>query len=390
VDELECQQDVRQSQDGCCYFPTRREYTLHYLIDNEIDLSLLDARYTNDDTGTPAYDPAVLLKIILYAYSRGITSSRKIEQCCRESMIFMALSADTQPHFTPIADFIATLDQEITKLFLDVLLVCDELGLIGKEMFAVDGCKLPSNASKEGSGTKGDLTKRKEKMERAIRQIVKRHRQIDETETDRDSVEQEQRYAQTLKENVTKIKAWFRHHDDKPGKRGKPVKSTITENESAKMKTFHRIIQGYDGVAIVDAKHQVIVHAEAFGVLKEHDLVQPMVEATRKSLTVINSDRDVFQKNKTHPRQWLSHQKEHADAHGAGHRRLRSGHAVQKTGPPVCGYRPLQRALQKRPGRVLRDKRLIQEKGLYDECGQRKPEANLRACAVSGVRSHRR
>ena len=96
--------------------PGTFEYTLHYLIDNEIDLSFFDTRYCNDDTGAPAYDPAVLLKIILYAYSRGITSSRKIEQLCRENIIFIALSADTQPHFTTIADFIATLDQEIIDL----------------------------------------------------------------------------------------------------------------------------------------------------------------------------------------------------------------------------------------------------------------------------------
>ena len=129
--------------------PGTFEYTLHYLIDNEIDLSVFDLRYQNDETGAPAYDPAILLKIILYAYSRGITSSRKIAQCCRENIIFMALSADTQPHFTTIADFISSVDQEIIRLFLEVLLICDEMGLIGKEMFAVDGCKLPSNASKE-------------------------------------------------------------------------------------------------------------------------------------------------------------------------------------------------------------------------------------------------
>ena len=63
--------------------PGTFEYTLHYLIDNEIDLSIFDLRYKNDETGAPAYDPAILLKIILYAYSRGITSSRKIAQCCR-------------------------------------------------------------------------------------------------------------------------------------------------------------------------------------------------------------------------------------------------------------------------------------------------------------------
>ncbi len=156
--------------------PGTFEYSLHYLIDNEIDLSLFDLRYRNDETGAPAYDPAILLKIILYAYSRGITSSRKIAQCCRENIIFMALSADTSPHFTTIADFISALNEEIIGLFLEVLMICDEMGLIGKEMFAVDGCKLPSNASKEWSGTKGDLEKKKEKMEKAIRQIVKRYR----------------------------------------------------------------------------------------------------------------------------------------------------------------------------------------------------------------------
>ncbi|MBI5188892.1 MAG: transposase [Nitrospirae bacterium] len=96
------------------------EYTLSYLIDDEVDISIFEDRYRNDETGAPAYDPALLLKIILYAYSRGITSSRKIAQCCRENIIFMALSADTQPHFTTMADFIASLDQEIIRLFLEV------------------------------------------------------------------------------------------------------------------------------------------------------------------------------------------------------------------------------------------------------------------------------
>ena len=65
------------------------------------------------------------------------------------------------PHFTTIADFIATLDTEIINLFLEVLLVCDELNLIGKELFAIDGVKLPSNASKEWSGTKEDFTRKR-------------------------------------------------------------------------------------------------------------------------------------------------------------------------------------------------------------------------------------
>ncbi len=168
------------------------------MIDKKIDLSVFDERYQNDETGAPAYDPAILLKIILYAYSKGITSSREIAQCCRENVIFMALSADTKPHFTTIADFISSAGQEVIKLFLQVLLYCDELGLIGKEMFAVDGCKMPSNASKEWSGTKEELRHKKEKMEKAVRQIIGRHREMDKKDKGDETIKRERHYVETI------------------------------------------------------------------------------------------------------------------------------------------------------------------------------------------------
>jgi len=263
--------------------PGTFEHTLHYLIDQEIDLSIFEDRYRNDETGAPAYDPAILLKIILYAYSRGITSSRKIAQCCQENILFMALSADTRPHFTTIADFIASLDREVLQLFLEVLMICDAMGLIGKEMFAVDGCKMPSNASKEWSGTKEELQHKKEKMEKAIRQMMRRHREMDARQTDEEALAQEEQYVETLKQKAQKIREWLKENDDKPGKQGKPLQSNLTDNQSAKMKTSRGVIQGYNGVAVVDNQHQVIVHAEAFGASQEHDLLKPMVEGTREN-----------------------------------------------------------------------------------------------------------
>lgn len=127
--------------------PGSFEYSLSYLIDHELDLSAFDQHYCNDDKGRPAYDPRLLLKLIILAYSKGITSSRRIERLCRENIIFMALAADTQPHFTTLADFISRSPEAIVDLFGQIVLMCDQLGLIGKEMFAIDGCKLPSNAS---------------------------------------------------------------------------------------------------------------------------------------------------------------------------------------------------------------------------------------------------
>ena len=114
------------------------------------------------------------------AYSKGITSSRHIEDCCNTSVLFMAMSGYSRPHFTTIANFISTMDKEITDLFLEVLLVCYEHNLIGKEMFAIDGCKLPSNASKEWSGTRADFEKKLKKMRTAIERMVKKHREEDE------------------------------------------------------------------------------------------------------------------------------------------------------------------------------------------------------------------
>ena len=152
--------------------PGTFEYTLSNIVDNELDLSVFDDKYGNDQTGASAYDPRILLKIVLYAYSRGIVSSRKIEQACRENVIFMALSAGTRPHFTTIADFISSMDKEIIHQIRDVPLVCDDLGLIGKEMSAIDGCKMPSNASKEWSGTREDFEKKANKLEKAIAHII--------------------------------------------------------------------------------------------------------------------------------------------------------------------------------------------------------------------------
>lgn len=270
--------------------PGTFEYTLNHLIDNELNLSIFDQRFRNDETGAPAYDPKILLKIVLFAYSRGIISSRKIEKCCRENVVFMALSADTRPHFTTIADFISTMGKEIIHLFRDVLLVCDEMGLIGKEMFAVDGCKLPSNASKEWSGTKADFKKKTEKLETAIGRMLEKHRDLDLREKDKAVVANEEKYIETLQKQIKKIKKWMDDNDDKPGKTGKPKKSNITDNDSAKMKSSKGVIQGYDGVAMVDDKHQVIVAAEAFGEAQEHDLLKPLVEATQENFKAIGAE----------------------------------------------------------------------------------------------------
>ena len=264
--------------------PGTFEHTLDYLIEEQLDLSIFNHRYNNDQTGASAYDPKILLKIVLLAYSRGVTSSRQIEQHCRENIIFIAISCDSQPHFTTIADFISKLPMEIETIFRDVLMICDDLGLIGKQMFAIDGCKLPSNASKEWSGTRKHFEEKKSKMEKVIRRIISKHREEDSDDQSpppADQRKREEQQIETIKRKAKKYKQWLQANKDKPGKRKRALQSNITDNDSAKLKSSRGVIQGYNALAISDDKHQIIVSADAVGRNDERPSLIPMVEKTR-------------------------------------------------------------------------------------------------------------
>ena len=270
--------------------PGSFEYALNWLVDHEIDLSVFDGRYCNDDAGAAAYHPGVLLKIVLLGYARGLTSSRSIERACRENVVFMALSGDTQPHFTTIAGFVSKLPVEITSVFRDVLMICDEQGLIGKELFAVDGCKLPSNASRTWSGTRAELKKKAEKMERAIAHMLDTHRRQDGRQNVDPLRQREQQQIETLTRNSRKIREWLATSPEKTNRRGEALKSNLTDHDSATMKTSHGVVQGYTGVAAVDAKSQVVVHASAFGTGQENALLPEVLKALRADFDAIGQD----------------------------------------------------------------------------------------------------
>ena len=238
------------------------------------------------------------MKIVLFAYSKGIIHSRKIEALCRENVVFMALSADTQPHFTTIADFVSSSPAEIVRIFRDVLLVCDEAGLIGREMFAIDGLKLPSNASKEWSGKKDEPRKKVQKMQHAVEHLLQKHRVNDQISADEAIRAAEDRQLQALNTAIQKIENFLATHEEKMGHSGKPVQSNITDNESAKMPTSKGVVQGYTGVAIADSKHQVIVHGEAFGEGAEQGVLVPMLTAAHESFRELGLSADILKEVK--------------------------------------------------------------------------------------------
>lgn len=269
------------------------EHALCHLVDHEIDLSGLAARYRNDSGGAPAFSPAVLLKIVLLGYSRGLVSSRAIAAACRDNVLFMAVSGDSAPHFTTIAGFVSDLGDEVAKLFAQVLMICDRQGLIGKELFAIDGVKLPANASKAKSGTRADFAREADKMEAAVKRMMASHAASDASGTDAEA-SRAARTVDRLKAEAAKIRAWLAEHpDERRSAKGKARLSNRTDNESAKMATGKGVVQGYTGVATVDAKAQIVVDAQAHGTGSEQELLLPAIDASaafRAPDTVVCAD----------------------------------------------------------------------------------------------------
>jgi transposase len=155
------------------------EFALDHLVDHELDLSGLNARFNNDQTGASVYDPRVMLKIVLLAYRCGIVSNRGIEHACLHKIQLIAMSGDAKPSYTHITKFVCELGEQRLDLFTNVLLTCDRPGLIGRQMFAIDGVKLLANASKEHSGTQAELLHRAQRLDKAADQIIALHQSRD-------------------------------------------------------------------------------------------------------------------------------------------------------------------------------------------------------------------
>lgn len=264
--------------------PNTFEFTLHHLIEDHINLSAFHEKYRNDGGGRTAYDPAILLKVILFAYYKGVRSSRDIQWECENNIIFKALSCDTVPHWTSIASFISSYPDAIEAVFEEILLVCEEQGLLGHELIAIDGCKMSSNAAKEHSGTLDELGAKRDKIQRQIKQCMKEHKRLDKRKPrERERKEQLEQSIDTLAQHAKRIQNFLKTAAPRMGQAQKPkeIKSNVTDNESGKMLTSKGAIQGYNGVAAVDKKHQIIVEAQAFGEGQEHHTLKPILDSIK-------------------------------------------------------------------------------------------------------------
>jgi len=272
--------------------PGTLEHTISELVEKHLDLSIFDARYNNDETGATAIHPKILLKVILLAYARGMISSRQVERACQENIIFIALSYGYPPDHSTIASFVSSMQSEIQTLFSNVLLVCEELGLLDGTHFSLDGVKLSANVSKEWSGTLEELKHKRDKLQEKLQQVIAEHAQADkQPEVE---IERQKKRERRFQVQVERLNQFLEEQKPKLGSEGKEIQSNVIDNESVKMPTSHGVIQGYNAQALVDSKHQVILAAEAFA-SQDHENLKPMVEGAKKNVAAIGKDEIYFQ-----------------------------------------------------------------------------------------------
>ena len=205
----------------------------------------------------------------------------------------MALSGGAKPDHSTIANFITSLENEIIIIFSDILFLCSQLDLIGGETFAIDGCKLSSNASKESSGTLKELENKKEKLRKSLKILIEKHKK-----SDLNKKEDFDKRIHKYNKRIERIKFFIENNEEKKGARYRIKKSNITDNESAKMISSHGFIQGYNGISLVDSKYQIVVYPEAYGTGQENQLLKETLDSAKNLFKKIGVSENILKDKK--------------------------------------------------------------------------------------------
>src|SRR5947209_2874833 len=148
----------------------------------QLDLDPFYASYEVETRGQPPLDPSLLVCLLVYAYCVGVYSSRKIAAACERNLAFLAIVGDDRPDFRTISDFRKGHLDAFADLFIRVLRLAHEAGLVQLGLWATDGSKLPGNASRHKAMSYGYLKKEEERLQAEIKELLTQAQQVDEAE----------------------------------------------------------------------------------------------------------------------------------------------------------------------------------------------------------------
>jgi len=299
----------------------------HYINDtvDTLDLSAFFKRYEGGGSRNQPFHPAMMVKVLVYGYATGVFSSRKIAKKLHEDVAFRVLAADNFPKHRTLSDFRALHLEELAALFVQVVKLAGECGLVKLGTIAVDGTKLRAKASKHKAMSYERMQARESELKAQIDALLKRAAQTDKTEADepeldipaelarrqerlaaitaaKQRLEARQREADTQRGRKPEGK----NGDDggadggasdaapQPKKRGPAFKrafgvpepeaqDNFTDPDSRIMKTNAGFEQSFNAQTAVDAAAQIIVAAELSNCAADNALLPTMLEAVKSN-----------------------------------------------------------------------------------------------------------
>jgi len=273
----------------------------YFILDvvEQLDLSEILQHYEKNEDGTfkaasgqPPFDPRMMTALILYGYAVGVVGSRKIETGCEEDLPFRIIAANQRPDHDTICEFRRVHLKALENLFVQVLMICAEAGLVKLGHVAIDGTKVQANASKHKAMSYERMTEKEAELRKEVAALLAKAESVDAEEDQRygknkrgEDLPTELRRKETRLSQILKAKKVVEERAkaraiakgdltadgqgvEKPGKKPKDPPGTpegkdqynFTDPESRIMKNSDKaFVQAYNCQAGADAEYQIIV-----------------------------------------------------------------------------------------------------------------------------------
>ena len=302
------------------WLPT--DHLAYFILDvvGELDLGEIHQAYDGSKGGQPPFSPRMMVGLLLYGYCTGLCSSRKLERATYEQVPVRVLCADQHPDHDTIAAFRRDHLPALSRLFVQVLQLCQQAGLVKLGHVAIDGTKLKANASKHKAMSYGRMEAKITELEAQIKDLMDRAESTDAEEDDRfgkgrrgDELPEPLRHKHSRLAKIREAKAALeaqareqaakekakreaenvkrKAKGEKPINHRKPPQDTpqdkaqrnFTDPDSRIMKdgATKAFVQGYNGQAAVDDKAQIIVAADVTQQANDKQQLEPMVEQVK-------------------------------------------------------------------------------------------------------------
>lgn len=256
---------------------------LAHVVDDVVGQMDLRGLYDRiSPVGPPSYHPALMVKVWFYGYATGVFSSRKLARKLETDVAFIYLAGMQRPNFRTLSDFRKEHVEELGELFVQIVRLCRQLGMVSLGQISLDGTVIKGNASRSETYDEERLVREEREIVEGIEAYLRQAEAVDQEEDEaygagrrRDELPKELRSGKARLERITVAKAELR--DRQPSERRGERTVNLTDPEATFQRQGGRVVPGCRGEVVVDGEEQVIVAAEVTSG-QDHDQLIPLVD----------------------------------------------------------------------------------------------------------------